>query len=333
MAALLCCVTPPPCFTSFFLSFFLSSSFLHSFFLPVFVFLPEAGGGGYSGGGGGTHTHGVGGGGGSYIAAVVANPSLFTGATAGVWRDGMVIFKRNALSYEKWTAQKSFRLTNCGQEGRTGPSHSQCQNAYQNSDWRGFYKSTTNGVQQITFPADGRYRIEAVGARGGYAYLTSTSYWYGYGAKVWGEFDFKAGTKLSIVVGQNGNYRPNVAGGSHGGAGGGGTFVWLTDDADLPLLVAGGGGGASYGSTSYRGLNAPLSEDGLSASPYGGIGGFSGFAGTGSSQSGAGFGGGGGGWLSDGSSPYFDKVNGKGKPGGFLGGEQMNLGYLEGGKI
>ena len=231
------------------------------------------------------------------------------------------------------TTLKPFHMTNCGKEGRNGPSHSQCSSAYANSDPLGYYQSTTNGIQQVKMPTDGRYRIEAVGARGGNAilsdYTSNGGFKGGLGTRVWGEFDLKAGTNLSVVVGQHGNYRPNGGGGAHGGGGGGGTYIWLTDNDQMPLIVAGGGGGASY--ASYAGLNAQLSESGASASPSGGSGGSNGAGGNGASQDSFGIGGGGGGWKSDGTCPYYSYICGRGKLGDFVGGQQRAGGYLEGG--
>ena len=138
---------------------------------------------------------------------------MLAGDTAGVWRDGMVTLTYNPTKYEDWLKMAPMRLTTCGQVGRFGPSDAQCRQTYANSDPSGYYQGTTDGIQQLTIPSDGRYRIEAVGARSAMAYLDG-SYGYGSGARVWGEFDLKAGTKLSVVVGQRGNYRPNGGGGS-----------------------------------------------------------------------------------------------------------------------
>ena len=84
--------------------------------------------------------------------------------------------------------------------------------------------------------------------------------WGGSGAIAAGIFNFTRGQTIQVAVGQNGDVkRP----GEHsynniGGAGGGGTFVWITGEDD-PLLAAGGGGGISYqsASTSYRSVSNP----------------------------------------------------------------------------
>ena len=90
----------------------------------------------------------------------------------------------------------------------------------------------------------GSYVIEAAGASGGNGldHSVSPADWKlgGLGAKITGTFQLNQGTKINILVGQEGTtatvvwpYTP--------GTGGGGSFVTLSDDT--PLIVAGGGGG------------------------------------------------------------------------------------------
>ena len=90
----------------------------------------------------------------------------------------------------------------------------------------------------------GSYVIEAAGASGGDGTDVSVSPVHrkpgGLGAKITGTFQLNQGTKLKILVGQEGTtvtvfqrHRP--------GTGGGGSFVTLLDHT--PLIVAGGGGG------------------------------------------------------------------------------------------
>ena len=90
----------------------------------------------------------------------------------------------------------------------------------------------------------GSYVIEAAGASGGNGSnrFVSSADWKlgGLGAKITGTFQLNQGTKLNILVGQEGTtatlvwpYTPRT--------GGGGSFVTLSDDT--PLIVAGGGGG------------------------------------------------------------------------------------------
>ena len=90
----------------------------------------------------------------------------------------------------------------------------------------------------------GSYIIEAAGASGGNGSDRSVypTHWMlgGLGAKITGTFQLNQGTKLNILVGQEGNtataFSPYMP-----GTGGGGSFVTLLDNT--PLIVAGGGGG------------------------------------------------------------------------------------------
>ena len=90
----------------------------------------------------------------------------------------------------------------------------------------------------------GSYVIEAAGASGGNGLdrFVFPADWKlgGLGAKITGTFQLNQGTKLNILVGQEGTtatvywrYMP--------GTGGGGSFVTLWDDT--PFIVAGRGGG------------------------------------------------------------------------------------------
>ena len=90
----------------------------------------------------------------------------------------------------------------------------------------------------------GSYVIEAAGASGGNGVdrFVFPADWKlgGLGAKITGTFQLNQGTKLNILVGQEGT-TATVYPGYMPGTGGGGTFVTLLDDT--PLIVAGGGGG------------------------------------------------------------------------------------------
>ena len=72
----------------------------------------------------------------------------------------------------------------------------------------------------------------------------------GRGALVTGEFNFKAGTGMSIVVGRPGKNGGCELGEGGGGGGGGGTFLYrdrkkLLRGRHTLYLAAGGGGGAA----------------------------------------------------------------------------------------
>ncbi|XP_044182159.1 WAG22 antigen-like [Acropora millepora] len=99
------------------------------------------------------------------------------------------------------------------------------------------------GIQIWTIPVTGSYVIEAAGASGGnssYLFVYS-AHWKlgGLGAKITGTFQLNQGTKLKILVGQEGGTSPSRM--FRAGGGGGRSFVTLLDNT--PLIVAGGGGG------------------------------------------------------------------------------------------
>ncbi|XP_015747138.1 PREDICTED: ALK tyrosine kinase receptor-like [Acropora digitifera] len=91
------------------------------------------------------------------------------------------------------------------------------------------------GIQIWTIPVTGSYVIEAAGASGGNGAELG-----GLGAKMTGTFQINQGTRLKILVGQEGA-RTTAAYLNRPAGGGGGSFVTLLDDT--PLIVAGGGGG------------------------------------------------------------------------------------------
>jgi len=103
-------------------------------------------------------------------------------------------------------------------------------------------------------PCTGDYRIEAVGAAGGYD--TYTSQYRGRGAKMIGTFSLYKGESIQILVGQEGginNYH-------YGSGGGGGTFV--VRGSNTPLIIAGGGGGIDMVSSRHAGCDANTSTTG-----------------------------------------------------------------------
>jgi len=125
----------------------------------------------------------------------------------------------------------TYTFTNCEQTDRTGPSQSQCNNAYSGTNLEG-QVSVSRGIQEWTVPRDGDYFIEAVGARGG-----NGGFGGGLGAKVSGEFNFLQNDVIRILVGQMGQD-------SGCNSGGGGSFAF-TDSEQTLLIAAGGGGGNS----------------------------------------------------------------------------------------
>jgi hypothetical protein len=115
----------------------------------------------------------------------------------------------------------------------------------------------TGAYQTMTVLATGNYRIEVSGAQGGAespAYHPApqlpTAGQGGLGARVSGIVPLVAGDVLCVIVGM----RPNgPVSAFDAGAGGGGSFVFLSDGTcssmpPQPLLVAGGGAGGKGGS-------------------------------------------------------------------------------------
>ncbi|EDQ87129.1 uncharacterized protein MONBRDRAFT_33536 [Monosiga brevicollis MX1] len=287
------------------------------------------GGGGYSGGGGSPgsgSSYSAGGGGGSYR----SSEALLSDWTMGGndQENGRVVFRQ--------VSSDDFLLTNCGAQGSAGPSTAQCLTHYNKlTDYTAFYKTTTAGVQTITIPQSGWWKITAAGASGGRARSDeSQNYeWYrrGKGAIVWGTHWFAAGTELSVVVGQHGREPNRMLSTSCGGGGGGGSFVWL-GDANEPIIAAGGGGGASYASAAsgYWGLPGVASECGSrgSYSYMASEGGCTGRGGYGGAVATAYTSGGGGGFRSGATSNYYPEMGGSGKDNGFIGGLGQDISSL-----
>jgi hypothetical protein len=121
-----------------------------------------------------------------------------------------------------------YTFTNCGQEGRTGPSQDQCNLEY----GEGVVTVTVdNGIQEWTVPETGAYTIEVWGAQGGprKGYDNDNINRGGTGAILSGDFSLTEDLVLKIIVGQRGRES----------GGGGGTFVAKSEN--IPLIVAGGG--------------------------------------------------------------------------------------------
>lgn len=183
------------------------------------------------------------------LAALLISLSLPT--VAGEYR---ITFGNSNLSLPEpptSNIELNHTFTNCSQTGRFGPSLSQCENEYsgQNVLDDGLSFQVSDGIQQLTIPKSGTYRIRAVGAQGG----DGDSGVGGYGVYMEGKFDLQDSQTLLIAVGQKGltGVKEGETNGTGYGGGGGGTFVALSDNT--PLIVAGGGNGANL---EYDGLNA-----------------------------------------------------------------------------
>ena len=129
-----------------------------------------------------------------------------------------------------------------------------------------------NGIQIWSVPVTGRYIIEASGASGANGTYSNQPEWRigGLGAKIEGTFALVKGTKLKILIGQEGNRTADF--GNKPGGGGGGTFVTFLDDT--PLIIAGGGGGGGSPKKQYEdGDPGQATENGTRCGGTGGNGG------------------------------------------------------------
>ena len=134
------------------------------------------------------------------------------------------------------SAFKAFKavLTNLNATGRYGPTSLGSHYTGQDHDGQ---VTLSSGIQQWTVPYTSDYKIEAIGAAGGYDRGINSSQYRGGGARMIGTFRLNKGEVIQILVGQEGGI--NMPRRSSGG--GGGTFV--VRGADSPLIIAGGGGG------------------------------------------------------------------------------------------
>ncbi|GAB5390144.1 MAG: hypothetical protein Alpg2KO_31120 [Alphaproteobacteria bacterium] len=135
-----------------------------------------------------------------------------------------------------------FTFTNCGRTGNGGPTLSQCQTEYSGQTWvnDSAQFNVSNGIQQLTVPETGTWRIVATGAQGG-GFSTNLQEG-GAAAVITADVPLTRGDTLYMLVGQAGACPSGV---SHSCTGGGGTFVYL--DTSTPLVIAGGGGGGGRG--------------------------------------------------------------------------------------
>ena len=145
-------------------------------------------------------------------------------------------------------------FTNLGASGRLGPTSLGSYYSGQDHDGQ---VTLHSGIQQWTVPYTGDYRIEAIGAAGGYDnYNRNSSHYRGRGARMKGTFRLSRGETIQILVGQEGgiNNVANTAGG------GGGSFV--VKGNSTPLIIAGGGGGIEALLSRRTGCDASTSTAG-----------------------------------------------------------------------
>ena len=143
-------------------------------------------------------------------------------------------------------------FTNLGASGRLGPTS---LGSYYSGQVHDGQVTLLSGIQQWTVPYTGDYRIETIGATGGYG-LRSNDQYRGRGARLRGTFRLSKGETIKILVGQEGSVTLKAT--SSGG--GGGTFV--VRGSNMPLIVAGGGGGLETAVSRYLGCDASASTTG-----------------------------------------------------------------------
>ena len=153
------------------------------------------------------------------------------------------------------SAFKAFKavLTNLNATGRYGPTSLGSHYTGQDHDGQ---VTLSRGIQQWTVPYTGDYRIEVIGAAGGYDKWINSSQYRGRGARMIGTFRLNKGEVIQILVGQEGGINKM----SYASGGGGGTFV--VRGADSPLIIAGGGGGTEHVLSRHKGCDASTNTTG-----------------------------------------------------------------------
>lgn len=177
-----------------------------------------------------------------------------------------------------------YYFTPCDVTGRTGPTQTDVDGAYQVTILNDKVNISTQGIQEWIVPYTATYTIEVAGAQGG-------GNNGGMGANIKGDFALTTGDTLKLLVGQMGTTA--IVSSTASSSGGGGSFVTLSDNT--PLIIAGGGGG-NQGATvaTAHGSNLNDGQTGYGLNTIG-AGGTSGNGGIASPNSG-----GGGGLLTNG---------------------------------
>ena len=138
-------------------------------------------------------------------------------------------------------------FTNLGASGRYGPTT--LGSNYTGKDHDG-QVTLSSGIQLWTVPCTGDYRIEAVGAAGGYDTGSNSAQFRGRGARMIGTFSLYKGEIIHILIGQEGGINKE----RYGSGGGGATFV--VRGSNTSLIIAGGGGGVDRVSSRHAGCDA-----------------------------------------------------------------------------
>ena len=156
------------------------------------------------------------------------------------------------FGYLLYCAEFRAVFTNLGASGRLGPTS---LGSYYSGQVHDGQVTLVSGIQQWTVPYTGDYRMEAIGAAGGYG-IRSNDQYRGRGARLRGTFRLSKGETIKILVGQEGSVTLKAS--SSGG--GGGTFV--VGGSNTPLIVAGGGGGLETAVSRHLGCDASTSTAG-----------------------------------------------------------------------
>lgn len=144
-------------------------------------------------------------------------------------------------------------FSNLNATGRYGPTSLGSYYAGKDHDRQ---VALSSGIQQWTVPHTGDYRIEAIGAAGGYDQRINSPQYRGRGARMIGTFRLNKGEVIQVLVGQEGGINKR----SYSSGGGGGTFV--VRGANTPLIIAGGGGGVLYVYSRHTECDASLNTTG-----------------------------------------------------------------------
>ena len=144
-------------------------------------------------------------------------------------------------------------FTNLAASGRYGPTSLSSHYTGQDHDGQ---VTLSSGIQQWTVPGTGDYRIEAIGAAGGYGTHSNNGQYRGRGARMIGTFSLSKGELIQILVGQEGGINHN----DYAAGGGGGTFV--VKGSNTPLIIAGGGGGMERITSRQSGCDASTNTTG-----------------------------------------------------------------------
>ncbi|RMX60367.1 hypothetical protein pdam_00024101, partial [Pocillopora damicornis] len=124
--------------------------------------------------------------------------------------------KKNHAKTDLW-CHSAFQaiFTNLGAVGREGPKSLGSYYAGQDQDGQ---VTLSKGIQLWTVPYTGKYRIETIGAAGGYhPFATGSPQYRGRGTIMIGTFELNKGDAIQILVGQEGG----IGGGRNGPGGGG----------------------------------------------------------------------------------------------------------------